>query len=427
MKIVIVSENISMKMGGEASLGLYYFRLFRRRGVEVVAVCHARVRDEINASLPEAEAKRFHFIEDTPLQAFAWRVSELVPPRIRDLIFGQAIHMVTMRRVRRLVQTLCANSQDWICLEPSPITPLGVSFMYGLGIPVVIGPLCGGLEFPPAFRYLDGKFTRATVKIGRAFSEVINRLIPGKLQADTLLVANECTRRALPKGCRGQVYEVVESGVDLAIWSPRDTRHIDANSRVRFVFSGRFVDWKGISFMVDAFQYVAGKTGAVLELIGDGEMRSEIEKRIGELRIEDKVILHGWKSRPEAAEIIRNCDVFVMPSLRECGGTAILEAMALGLPVVATNWAGPSSYVAESSGILVDPLSKEEFIQGLSDAMLRLAEAPELRRSMGRAGIDRVRTCYFDWDSKSDRVLEILRETLRESSNPIGPPQPTNR
>jgi glycosyltransferase involved in cell wall biosynthesis len=264
---------------------------------------------------------------------------------------------------------------------------------------------------------MDGKYTRAIVKIGRVLSEVVNRLIPGKIQADALIVANNCTRKALPRGYRGEVYEVVESGVDLSIWTPRDTRPLVAGSGVRFVFSGRFVELKGISFLVEAFRNVTEKTDASLELIGDGEMRPEIEKRISEMRIDDKIIFHGWKSMPEAAEIIRKCDIFVMPSLRECGGSAILEAMALGLPVIATNWAGPSNYVAESSGLLVDPLSKEEFIRGLTDAMLRLAEAPELRRSMGLAGIERVKTCYFDWDSKADRVLAILKETLRSRAS----------
>lgn len=166
--------------------------------------------------------------------------------------------------------------------------------------------------------------------------------------------------------------------------------------------------------LVDAFRFVADKEEAMLEIIGDGELRSEIEQKIRDMKVEGKVVLHGWKSRSEAAEIIQNCDVFVMPSLRECGGTAILEAMAIGLPVVATNWAGPSSYVTEESGILVDPLSKEEFVRGLTDAMLCLAKAPALRKAMGQAGIERVKTCYFDWDSKADRMLEILDETLYE-------------
>jgi len=198
-----------------------------------------------------------------------------------------------------------------------------------------------------------------------------------------------------------------------------------SDSTVRFVFSGRLVDWKGVSFLIDAFKTVVRDKNAVLEIIGDGDLRTLLMRQIRHLCIGDRVVLHGWKSRTEAAALIRKCDVFVMPSLRECGGTAILEAMALGLPVVCTNWAGPSSYVNETCGILVDPLSKEEFVEGLARAMLQLAGSPALRNSMGAAGIQRVKSCYFDWNSKADRVLEILAEVTAKKCRPaIGQTMP---
>jgi glycosyltransferase involved in cell wall biosynthesis len=414
MRIVIVSDNISMRMGGEASLGMYYFKLFRNKGITTHVVCHARVRDEIYSTLGSDEADCFHFVQDTQAHIFIFRLSRLFPPRIGDLIFGQMIHILTMRKARTLVQQLGKDWDDWICLEPSPISPRGVSLMYALGMPVVIGPLCGGLEFPPAFRYMDRKLTRATLKVSRWLSEFLNVLIPGKKQAQAIVVANSCTRKALPRNCRGTLYEVVESGVDLSLWKPQAKPNSEASAPLRFAFSGRLVDWKGVSLLVEAFRSVASQSNAVLDIIGDGELRPAVEKCIVEMGIRDRVVLHGWKSRPEAAAIIRNCDVFVMPSLRECGGTAILEAMALGLPIISTNWAGPSTYVDYSCGILVDPVSKADFVTGLADAMMKLVENPGLRQSMGLAGIERVKTSYFDWKSKADRVLEILTDTLEE-------------
>jgi glycosyltransferase involved in cell wall biosynthesis len=414
MKVVIVSENISLKMGGEASLGMHYFKHFRSKGIHTLAICHGRVRDELQSSLSADEIQHFLFVDDTPVQAVIWRVAFLFPVRVRDLLFSQIIHVLTMRRVRQLVRRACANAKEWICLEPSPISPLGLSFMFRLDMPVVIGPLCGGLEFPPAFRFMDGTFSRLTVAISRQLARLANHLVPGKLEADALLVANECTRRALPPGYRGKVYEVVESGVDLSLWSRKTEKYLDVSKPVRFVFSGRFVDWKGVAFLLSAFAAISVRLDAELHLIGDGELRGDIEDRIRHLGLESKVRLHGWKSRAEAEILLRECDVFVMPSLRECGGTAILEAMAMGLPVIATNWAGPSSYINNQCGILVDPLTPDDFTKGLADAMVRLAEAPGLRIAMGRAGMERVKSNYFDWNSKADRVLEILQQTLLE-------------
>ena len=91
----------------------------------------------------------------------------------------------------------------------------------------------------------------------------------------------------------------------------------------------------------------------------------------------------------------------------------VLEARTLGLPVIATNWGSPGDYLNSSCGILVEPASKEGFVEGLTDAMLKLTQSPELRQSMGCAGPERVRE-HFDWERKVDRILEIYQQTIND-------------
>ena len=62
--------------------------------------------------------------------------------------------------------------------------------------------------------------------------------------------------------------------------------------------------------------------------------------------------------------------------------------------------------------MLVDPTSRQGFIDGLAEAMIELANAPAKRRQLGAAASARVRGGYYDWDSKTDRVLEIFAELL---------------
>jgi glycosyltransferase involved in cell wall biosynthesis len=209
------------------------------------------------------------------------------------------------------------------------------------------------------------------------------------------------------------VIRLFESGVDLDVWTAGDRGSPGTGSNVNFVFSGRFVDWKGIEYLVDAFaKVVARAPHCRLHLIGGGELEGKIKVLIAHHKLNEVVSLYGWVSRPEAARIMRKADVFVMPSLRECGGTAILEALALGKPVVSTNWGGPADYVNSRCGILVDPTSKSDFVSSLEDAMLRLAASPELRHSLGEAGTQRVREDFLDWNSKSERVLSILMKVV---------------
>jgi glycosyltransferase involved in cell wall biosynthesis len=277
----------------------------------------------------------------------------------------------------------------------------------------VIGPLCGGMTFPPAFAGMDSALTRVLTAAGRRLSQLANRFVPGKLQAEVLLTANASTERALPAGHRGRVVRLFESGVDLELWRPAAESAGRADGTVRFVFSGRFVDWKGIQWLVPAFaRAVAREPRCRLDLIGGGEFEAAVQAAVAAQGLGEVVRLHGWLARSDAVRILRDADVFVMPSLRECGGTAILEAMALGKPVITTNWGGPADYVNPSCGLLIDPSSKESFVEGIAEAMVRLAGSPELRRTLGDGGRRRVREDGLDWDSKADRVLSILAEVV---------------
>jgi glycosyltransferase involved in cell wall biosynthesis len=406
-----------MRMGGESSLPFYYAKIFSERGAEVWMACHERVEKELRAAFPELEP-RMQFIRDTRAQKIVFRLSEKLPYRIRVMFIEQVIHFSTQKRIRKIAIMLARTGKIDVVFEPSPITPKGLSFMYDVGVPVVIGPLCGGMNFPPAFADLDSMVTRISTALGRYISQCANLLIPGKLKADVLLAANPWTVEALPRGHSGQVIRLFESGVDLDLWKPDETIATRNDGSVHFAFSGRFVDWKGIQYLLPAFaKAVVQEPSCRLHLIGGGELEDEVRATIERHNLAETVFLHGWVNRQEAAHIIREADVFVMPSLRECGGTAILEALALGKPVVATNWGGPSDYVDPSCGILVDPTSKAGFIDGLAEAMVSLARSPELRRSLGEAGKMRVRRDDLDWNSKADRLLSILSEVANHHPN----------
>jgi glycosyltransferase involved in cell wall biosynthesis len=80
--------------------------------------------------------------------------------------------------------------------------------------------------------------------------------------------------------------------------------------------------------------------------------------------------------------------------------------------VIASAWGGPLDYLDERCGVLVAPTGRDAFVQGLADAMVRLAGSPTLRREMGRQGRDKVRGDY-DWEVKVDRMVAVYRHAIR--------------
>lgn len=409
MRILIVAEHASARFGGEAFLPLHYFRVLRSRGIEAWLLVHSRTRAELQQVFPEDSARIF-YIEDTWLHKLLYQASRLLPRRIGEATLGQLSHLYTQIAQRGRAMQLVRELGIDLVHEPIPVSPKTPSLMFGLGAPVVIGPMNGGMDYPAAFRGQQSAVTSAVVHAGRAFSHVANQWLPGKLEASALLVANVRTRLALPSGVRGKVIELVENGVDLSVWrAPRVER--SADGVVRFIFIGRLVDWKAVDLLLEAFASVRGQINARLEIIGDGAMRAAWTQLAGKLGLADAVQFSGWLSQAECAERLAASDVFMLPSLFECGGAVVLEAMALGLPVIATDWGGPADYLDETCGILVPPDSRAALVAGFAAAMTRLAGSAELREQMGGAGREKILRVY-DWERKVDQVLEIYRAAL---------------
>jgi glycosyltransferase involved in cell wall biosynthesis len=299
--------------------------------------------------------------------------------------------------------------------------------LYGFGVPVVIGPMNGGMEWPPAFRPVGGRSGRVLLRTARATAGFLNRLIPGKRRASLLLVANQRTREALPEGVDAPVVEMVENGVDLRVWK-FDTSSVRVQvgppgQATTFAFMGRLVDWKAVDLLIRAFAKGSLRQEMRLLIIGDGPERQSLvtlARRLGmPVSLENEtdaatagIEFAGWLSQTECARRLEQADCLVLPSLRECGGAVVLEAMAMGKPVIATAWGGPLDYLDDGCGVLIAPVGADAFIEGLADAMVRLAQAPDERDRMGRNGREKVRRVY-DWDVKVDRMIGYYRQVMQ--------------
>lgn len=293
----------------------------------------------------------------------------------------------------------------------------------GMGVPVIIGPMNGGMDYPPAFRKLQSQGERLAIYALRRFSNIMNSLMPGKRKAAILLVANERTRAALPDGVCKRVKTIVENGVDLSLWKgSRFSGDYSTSRVVRFVFVGRLVDWKAVDMLLLAFKRAAPEAPMSLSIIGDGVERAALEQLAREQDLlgdgdgqPGKVHFWGWMSQVECAVRLRECDALVLPSLLECGGAVVLEAMAMEIPVIATAWGGPADYLDPSCGILIEPTSREAFIANLALALTRLAKHPQERVAMGKAGRSKV-IQQFDWNTKVDSVFAVYRDVIEQSA-----------
>jgi glycosyltransferase involved in cell wall biosynthesis len=414
-KVLIVAEHASFRFGGEAALPLHYFSRLRRLGIPTWLVVHERTRVELTTLF--GDDPRVVYIRDTQVHKALWRLGSLLPRRVADFSTGYLMRVWSQIAQRRIVRDLVRREAIDVVHQPMPVAPKEPSLMFDLGAPVVIGPLNGGMDYPPAFRSNESPAVRAFVSAGRAASRLLNRLMPGKLRADVVLVANERTRHALPSGLTGDVRLLCENGIDVALWSAAksDPRPPSKDTPLSLLYMGRLVDWKGVDHLLQALAQINSPRPVHLTIAGDGPERGGLEALGGRLGLlagaAPAVTFAGWKTQAECADLLAHSDALVLPSLLECGGAVVLEAMAAGKPVIATDWGGPADYLDPRCALLVAPTSRSDFPIQLAAAIDKLASSPELCAQMGAAGREKALR-EFDWDRKISDMLAIYCDVI---------------
>ena len=166
LKVLIVAEHASARFGGEAALPLHYFRVMRNRGIDVRLVTHARTRDELASLYPGDD--RILYIEDSAWHRAMWRIGKRLPNQISYFTTGFLSRLSTQLAQRRIVHRLVREHGIDVVHQPMPVSPREPSMLFGFGVPVVIGPMNGGMDYPPAFRKHRGGVERLLLEIGRA-------------------------------------------------------------------------------------------------------------------------------------------------------------------------------------------------------------------------------------------------------------------
>lgn len=412
IKVLIVAPNASSRFGGEAFLPLKYFEILKRRGYPVRLIAHSRNRENLETTFPDNQSI-IHYIEDSAAHRVIWQAGRMVPEPLRSAVFGTALNLLNEFFQARLISRLVTEGHVDIIHQPIPVSPKTPSYLHGFGVPVVIGPMNGGMNYPPGYAEYQSLPARLLISVSRKIAIGLNHVIPGKKRAAALLVANARTRAALPVG-HPNVIEIVENGVDRAVWGATDVEMPERvqNDPFRLVFMGRLVNWKAVEITIEALNEARRLGRDVrLDILGDGEQRPALEALVKAHGLDGAVRFLGFLPQNVCADHLRRSHALILNSLYECGGAVVLEAMSVGIPVIASDWGGPADYVDQTCGILVSPVPRADFPERLAQAIIKLADDPELARVLGEAGRMRVNS-DFDWDKKVDRVVDLFRSLV---------------
>ncbi|MGC8463307.1 MAG: glycosyltransferase family 4 protein [Acidimicrobiales bacterium] len=308
--------------------------------------------------------------------------------------FGAAKTIGLLRRAVRSFEPDLLHVQ---CFGPNGVYATALARLTGV-------PLVVTLQGETVMDDADIFETSASLRTGLRWAMRTASVVTG---CSTYTLADAEARFGLASG-RGVA---VPNGVDLAA-TPPSTAPTTAPTTTTwqgrpgrpFVFAvGRVVEKKGFDLLLRAYAAVPPEK-RTLDLVvgGDGAAREGLVQLAEDLGVGAQVRFPGRLSREEVARAMAEAELFVMPSRLEPFGIVVLEAWRAGTAVVATRHGGPPELIADGvDGLLVDPFDTGELARVLEAAM----GDPELRRSLGEAG--RQRVAQFDWPVVARRYEQL--------------------
>jgi len=237
-------------------------------------------------------------------------------------------------------------------------------------------------------------------------------------QVDGFIAASHAIKQILVSdGIPAGRIEVVHDGIDVEKIQHRPVIDVHAEYWLPhgvpvIVNVGALVGHKGQKYLIEAMPLVLREVpDAHLIIFGEGDLRAPLEKQIKQLSLAKRVLLPGF--REDVMSLMKSADLFVMSSVTEGLGSAVLDAMAMGHAVVGTRAGGiPEAVIPEETGLLVEPADPK----ALASAIVRLLKDADLRKQFGQAGRERV-TENFGVDRLVDGTLEAYRRIASRATD----------
>jgi glycosyltransferase involved in cell wall biosynthesis len=220
-------------------------------------------------------------------------------------------------------------------------------------------------------------------------------------KADRVIVDSDESKKIVAENYRvseSKIRVILKEGVNYDQFEPSS-----CESNI-ILFVGRLHERKGLDLLLPIFKDVLKEADAVLRIVGSGGQERVLKAQVENLGIQKNVEFLGYLSDSEMQKQYSEASIFVSPSRYEGFGITLLEAIASGLPLVATD-TGISSRVVEDgkNGFLVDH-------EGMGDALLKLLRDEDLRKSMGRRSREIGRD--YSWSDAAKRIIKVYDELI---------------
>jgi glycosyltransferase involved in cell wall biosynthesis len=408
--------------------------------IPYVTYCHAAALAQLHdvtlaAGAPVEDALRrakapFRAIEVVRMpwleRIYAWSVRRIFKCNYDTQVltaFGYPFSVAfEWRAWRQLRRRIFAGEFD-VVLRLVPMTPsLPSPFAFFLRkgpIPFVLGPLNGGLPWPPGFVQLKNQ--KEWISNLRNMYRYLPFARSTYRHAAAIIAASSQTYSEFA-GYSDKVFFVPEPGIS-GVQCSVDSRRPESGAKLDLIFVGGLVPRKACDIALRAAASILGNDLAHFTVVGDGPERKRLEELVKSLGIEKAVRFCGWLNHAEVLRRFRSADVFVFPSVRDNGAGVVFEALAGGAVPVVADFGGPGDIVYPDVGYRVPLTNDSEMVSEIEKILATLAGNRELLNRLRQQGMTYAREC-LTWDAKAQRTTQVLNWVVRRGPKPhLAPPK----
>jgi glycosyltransferase involved in cell wall biosynthesis len=307
-------------------------------------------------------------------------------------------------------------------LPISSVLPSLFAFFLRRGpIPLVIGPINGGLPWPAGFRQADKQ--KEWISNLRSFYRFLPFARSTYRDAAAIVAGSSHTYNEFA-AYREKLFLVPgENGINPSLCgSP--SRGSVRSDKLELIFVGGLVPYKACDLALRAAATLLQTNRARFTIVGDGPEQAGLEQLTRSLGIENGVTFCGSLSHDEVLRRLGAVDVLVFPSVHEFGGAVVFEALAMGAVPVVVEFGGPGDIVNPEIGFKVPLTNEDDVVSQIEKVLAKLADDPELLEQLRQRGMHYARE-YLSWDGKAQLMTQILTWVVGQGPKPDLQPRKT--
>ena len=282
------------------------------------------------------------------------------------------------------------------------------TFLFLLPTKFVWGPVGGGESIPSTFistLSLRGKLLQYLRKILILTVYLNPVFLLSSFKAKAILCRTPDTIKVFPSRLRQKCYLLTDGAIEKDIFQYKQKS--SNREGIHLIATSRLIHTKNVITLIKAINLIPCNYNVKFTIIGSGPDEGSIKKLISELGLSNRITLIPFIPRSEILKHLELSDIYLFGSLKEACNLSLLEAMAIGLPVVCLNWSGMAISTDDSCAIRLPVSTPRQMPKDMAAAIIKLIKNPELRESMGKAGRKRIKE-IFNWENKGNFINQLL-------------------